>query len=830
MAVLGEAQELNDAGTIIQESCGDPQVCQLQTGELDFPAHLQSLYGRSASLLSSEEQAQLKQLLAKYAHVFARDEFDLGNFQALEHPIDTGTANPVKQKMRRTPLSFAGEEKAHLERMLEEKVEFLGREVSANRIELREEHIKAVQSWPVPRSTKQVEQFLGRVNYHRSFIKNFAAIAVPLYHITGKWEFQWNAEQEEAFEVLKQRLVEAPVLAMPNSHDLFILDTDVSNDAMGAELLQLQEGEEKVIAYGSSALSPEQRRYCVTRWELLAVVKFTRQYRHYLRGRKFTVRTDYSSLRWLLNFRYPQGQLARWLEELSQYDMDIQHRPGRRHGNADALSRRGIDSSYCEGYKHGVDLEDLPCKGCKYCTTAHSNWAQFEDEVDYVVPLTVKPKAQLVKAATEDSIHVNVVHAVLDDFGRDLQCSQGHLEEIAVARVGDGGAGDVPHERVRAEQEGDPHLAHLLEWLKEGTTPNEATTMLWSPAEKYLWINRDVFRKIDGLLYFHKDGRDRLVVPRSLVRDVLQSIHDLPSVGHAGRDRTKALVKERYFWCGLGHDVAEYVASCKTCNQSKKSSSEDNALPPSANGQVERYNRALMNAVRCYVGKTHNKWDEFLSQIAGALRATVNRSTGFTANMLMLGREVNLPSALMYPAPRKQPPIDLGEYSMSLVDSMSKAHKAARETLRSTQRRMKRDYDVRSHRRQFSEGDLVYILDSAKIKGVCKKLSSPWKGPARIRQRLSPDLYRVELRNIVSTRHHDRLKPCRDRDIPAWCRKDSHPREDALYCICHGPDNGAFMIQCDYCAEWYHGSCVGVTPQEGEAMNKYKCPPCQQRN
>ena len=108
---------------------------------------------------------------------------------------------------------------------------------------------------------------------------------------------------------------------------------------MGAELIQIQEGEERAVAYGSLTLTPEQQKYCTTRKELLAIIRFSRQFRHYLLGRHFTVRTDHNSLTWLMNFKEPQGQLARWLEELSQFNMEIQHRPGKKHANADALSR-----------------------------------------------------------------------------------------------------------------------------------------------------------------------------------------------------------------------------------------------------------------------------------------------------------------------------------------------------------------------------------------------------------------------------------------------------------------------------------------------------------
>ena len=133
-------------------------------------------------------------------------------------------------------------------------------------------------------------------------------------------------------------MVTAPILSYPNASDMFVLDTDASNHAIGAVLSQVQDDVERVVCYGSYVLTPEQRRYCVTRKELLAVVRFTRQFRHYLLGRKFLLRTDHNSLTWLLRFKYLEGQLARWLEELSQFDMTVVHRSGVKHGNADGMS------------------------------------------------------------------------------------------------------------------------------------------------------------------------------------------------------------------------------------------------------------------------------------------------------------------------------------------------------------------------------------------------------------------------------------------------------------------------------------------------------------
>lgn len=108
-------------------------------------------------------------------------------------------------------------------------------------------------------------------------------MAYPLYGLTGKNRFQWGAIQQEAFERLKM-LTEPPILALPNGTDPFILDTDASDMAIVGELIQVQEGVEKVNAYSSSSLTPEQKNYCTTRKELLSIVRFTRQFKYYLLG------------------------------------------------------------------------------------------------------------------------------------------------------------------------------------------------------------------------------------------------------------------------------------------------------------------------------------------------------------------------------------------------------------------------------------------------------------------------------------------------------------------------------------------------------------------
>lgn len=112
---------------------------------------------------------------------------------------------------------------------------------------------------------------------------------------------------------------------------------DASNVGIGAVLSQVHQGDERVIAYYSQALSKPERNYCTTRRELLAIVKAIDHFHPYLYGRKFTITTDHASLQWLLNFKNPEGQIARWLDKLQTYDFCIVYRTGRSHQNADVF-------------------------------------------------------------------------------------------------------------------------------------------------------------------------------------------------------------------------------------------------------------------------------------------------------------------------------------------------------------------------------------------------------------------------------------------------------------------------------------------------------------
>ena len=197
--------------------------------------------------------------------------------------------------------------------LFKKEVDFLGYVIDEKGVHTDPRKIECIKSWPLPQNIKEVQSFLGLCGYYRRFIANYSHLAKRLTRLLEKGQkLNWTTECSEAFEKLKHLLITAPILAHPDFTQPFILDTDASNQALGAVLSQKIGGTERVLAYASRTLTKSERKYCVTRKELLALVYFVKYFKHYLYGSKFTARTDHNSLRWLLNFKNPEGQVARW--------------------------------------------------------------------------------------------------------------------------------------------------------------------------------------------------------------------------------------------------------------------------------------------------------------------------------------------------------------------------------------------------------------------------------------------------------------------------------------------------------------------------------------
>jgi hypothetical protein len=406
-----------------------------------------------------------------------------------------------------------------------QEIEFLGKKVNEHGVMISPSKIECLERWPVPRNIKQLQSFLGFLNYHRSHIPDFAKTAAGLYDLTTRKEFHWLQEHQVAFDRLKNLAVKAPLLHHPDPDGLFILDTDASGHQIGAALYQVQNGDSVPIAFASHVLLKHQRRYCTTRKELLAVVKFCRHFRHYLLGHKFLCRTDHNSLTWLLRFKHIEGQLARCLEELSQYDITLLHRKGSEHLNADALSRIQDTEPECDCYHAGCEVNSLPCGGCNYCTRAHLQWERFSEDVDDIIPLATR--------SVNHEFKIKTISTSDQSTSNWLEC--------------------LSRQQLQDTQFDDPDVSIIIYWLQHDYEPSIRELQLCSAATRSYWLNKGRLIFKEGVFYYslgyitQKLGtRDYLIVPISLREKVLSACHYDKNSGHLGFDNNLERLRKRY--------------------------------------------------------------------------------------------------------------------------------------------------------------------------------------------------------------------------------------------------------------------------------------------
>ena len=226
---------------------------------------------------------------------------------------------------------------------MKEEIKFLGHIINSNGIQTDKDKLEAIEKFERPKCIKNLRSFLGICNYYRKFIKDYAKFSRRLEAMCGnnKEKLIWSDECEEAFKKLKESLSVTPVLIYPDFSKEFILDTDASFDTIGAVLSQKDDkGNERVVAYGSHTMNKHEIGYCITRKELLAIYFFTQHFKHYLYGKKFTLRTDHKAITFMITTKKPiTAQFQTWINFLSSLDMCIEYRKGAEHSNADAMSR-----------------------------------------------------------------------------------------------------------------------------------------------------------------------------------------------------------------------------------------------------------------------------------------------------------------------------------------------------------------------------------------------------------------------------------------------------------------------------------------------------------
>ncbi|GBL92230.1 Transposon Ty3-I Gag-Pol polyprotein [Araneus ventricosus] len=663
-------------------------------------------------------------------------------------------------------------------RFFQKEVTYLGHVISAEGLKTDPEKNKTVVDWPRPETVHYLRSFLGLCTYYQ--------------------------ECEISFNSLKQALTSSPILTYPRTDKDFILHTDASNEGIGAVLSQNIGNEERVIAYFSKSLGKPERNYCVTRKELLAIVKSIEHFHHYLYGRKFILRTDHASLRWLLNFKEPEGQIARWIQRLQEYDFEIQHRKGTSHGNADALSRR-------------------PCaESCKHCTNAEK---KFGMEID---------------------ISVKVLTTTSADLWSSCEIQKSQLEDPNIKPI----------------LEKKLNSADRPSW-QEIAPESPATKRYWALWDSLHLKDGVLYRKWES-----DDGnscRWQLILPKSKIPEVLRETHDSASGGHFGVMKTLSKTRERFYWDRLRADVEKWCRECHACgarkgpkirtkgrlqrynvgapfermaldilgpfpvttkgnryvvvlmdyftkwpqaipipDQEASTVAEElvrswiscygvpmilhsdqgtnfnsalftelckllgilktrtTALHPESDGMVERFNRKILNHLALFVSRNQTDWDTHLPLFLLAYRSAEHEVTGLTPAEMLFGRTLRLPCDILFGRPSEMPSSP-NEYMKNLETRLESVHAFARERIKLASERMKTRYDSRATDHHFKEGDLVWMYNPKRRRGLSPKLQQNWEGPYTVVKKLNDVVYRVQRSANTKPKviHINRLAPYR---------------------------------------------------------------------
>ena len=225
------------------------------------------------------------------------------------------------------------------------EVEVLGHVINEQGIKPAPSKINAVTNYPVPQNKADLRSFLGLISYYRNYIQGCSRITEPLSRMLKKdVKFQWSPKAQATFDKIKGILTSDKILKRPDFDKPFVLKTDASAEGLGALLVQTDDkGRELPVAYASRRTSATESKYGATQLEVLAVVWAVKLFHHYLAGRPFKLVTDHQAIKSLMNMQNPPALYARWIMRLLPYEIDVVYKPGKMHGDADALSRGPVD-------------------------------------------------------------------------------------------------------------------------------------------------------------------------------------------------------------------------------------------------------------------------------------------------------------------------------------------------------------------------------------------------------------------------------------------------------------------------------------------------------
>ena len=638
-----------------------------------------------------------------------------------------------------------------------EEVQFLGHVVGKDGIKVDPTKIEAVMNWEQPKTPTEVRSFLGLAGYYRRFVKDFAKIATPLTKLTRKSEkFIWSEECDRSFRELKERLVTAPILTLPDEKGNFIIYSDASLKGLGCVLMQ----HDKVIAYASRQLKPHEQKYPVHDLELAAIVFALKLWRHYLYGERCEIYTDHKSLKYIFIQKELNMRQRRWLELIKDYDCTINYHPGKANVVADALSRKERLNMITIAKELSKELEKLEIEVCspseaqeklyqitfqpeliekikrcqegvmsqdkqltrkEICTEKDSEGV-FRFSSRIWIPNVVELKNEVLREAHNSRFSV---HPGSTKMYQDLKKNfwwPGMKNEIA-----DWVSKCDTCQRVKAEHQRPSGLLQPLEiptWKWEDIAMDFIVGLPRTRSNHdAIWVVIDRLTKSAHFLPINeKYPLNRLV---KLYLDEIVSRHGVPVSIVSDRDPRF----NSRFWTQFQECLG---------TQLKMST----AYHPQTDGQSERTIQTIEDMLRVCALDFKGNWDDHLPLIEFSYNNSYHASIGMPPYEALYGRKCRSPVCWEEVGERKIIGSELVQQTKEVIQLVQKRLIAAQD-------RQRKNADLHRKDVEFEVGDLV-LLKVSPWKGLVRfgqkgKLSPRFIGPYEVLKRVGKVAYEIAL-------------------------------------------------------------------------------------
>lgn len=625
-------------------------------------------------------------------------------------------------------------------------IDFLGFEVGAEGIRPGSRKTDAVSKFPTPHNQHELRQFLGLSGFFRRFIKSYATVTSPLTDLLKKdVPWKWGETQDQAFAKVKSLLTKRPLLALYNPEAETHLHTDASKEGLAGILLQSNNGTLQPVSYFSRKTTPDERKLHSYELETLAVIASLSRFRVYLIGVPFKIFTDCNALRYTLTKRDIIPRVARWWVQLQEYDCSVEYRPGSRMAHVDALSRNPIRQEQSE--THVLDsllVEDL---GQDWISTVQC----ADEEVKRIKEALSDPNSeQVVDYCTNYKLKNGRIYRVV---GEDLKwlVPKGVRWQIVKKNHDDVGhcGFDKTLERIRKHY----WFSKMRRFIKKYVSsclecahhkvPGGKREGELHPIEKVSIPFHTIHADHLGPFIKSKRGNCYLLV----IVDGFSKFVNITPVKNTKSITTIKAIKEHISYFGVPTRLITDKGTSFTSKNFKEFVSafgirhiENAVATPRANGQVERFNRTILDALSTSThGDDEKNWDEHVIDVQLGLNTNTHKTTQKSPSELLFGFNItsrsqgilsevindtiNVPSSEALVDIREQASDKIKEKQAQDADRFNKSRKLSTK---------------------YSEGDLVRVERQVPHDGKSQKLVNKYQGPYRIVKVLPNDRYVIK--------------------------------------------------------------------------------------